>query len=100
MSALIRYRAEARIEYSDAIAYFEEEKPGLGSDFEAEVEACIGSIALYPDRYPIILGDVREAAVSRFPYCIYYFRFTNTDMVMILSVYHQSRDPDGWKNRR
>ena len=100
MSADIRYRAEARIEYAEAMTYYERQQPGLGLELEAQIEACIASIAEYPQQYPIISGDVREAAVSRFPYSIHFYCFPNTSTVMILSVYHQSRDPDGWKTRR
>ena len=52
----------------------------------------------YPDRFPFSAGTIRVAPVNRFPYCVYYR--IRGGMVVILAVYHQSRDPDGWKSRR
>ena len=63
----------------------------------AAVEATLAEAAATPDRFPVADGDVREAPVDGFPYCIYYR--VRAGRLIVLAVYHQSRDPDGWKDR-
>jgi toxin ParE1/3/4 len=44
-----------------------------------------------------VLEDVRKAVVSGFPYCVYYREVEGS--VVILSVFHTSRDPKEWQER-
>lgn len=97
MSLPLVFRSVAQAEFDGAAAWYEEQKPGLGSDFVAEVQEVLNSIADHPERYPMALGDVREALVSRFPYCAYYR--AKTDRVVVLAVFHTSRDPSVWQKR-
>jgi plasmid stabilization system protein ParE len=55
------------------------------------------TISATPELYPLAEGDVREAPVSRFPYCVYYR--VRAARVVVLAIYHQSRDPAGWRAR-
>ena len=57
----------------------------------------MAEIAGHPKRYPIILRDIREAPVRRFPYCVYY-RVRQARLI-VLSVFHTSRDPTEWQSR-
>lgn len=97
MSLPVVFRATAEAEYIGAIAYYEAQQPGLGSDFEAEVQAVLDTIANQPDRYPVAHRDTREAPVKRFPYCVYYR--VRADRLVVLAVFHQSRDPAEWQSR-
>ena len=91
------FRPAARDEYDQAFAWYEGQRAGLGLEFEEEVERILGEIAVHPKRYPIVLRDIREAIVRRFPYCIY-FRVRHSRLI-ILSVFHTSRDPAEWQSR-
>jgi toxin ParE1/3/4 len=64
----------------------------------AEVQQVLDTIAAQPDRYPVVSGDVREAPVSRFPYCVYYRG--KPDRIVVIAVFHTSRDPAIWQGRR
>ena len=97
MTLPISFRAVARAEYDAAIAWYDQARNGLGSEFEAEVQAVLDVASATPSRYAIADGDVREAAVSGFPYCVYYR--VRSRKLIILAVYHQSRDPSGWRGR-
>ena len=97
MSLTVIFRAVAEAEYVGAIAYYEAQQPGLGPDFEAEVLAVLDTVANQPDRYPIAYRDTREAPVGRFPYCVYYR--VRADRLIVLAVFHQSRDPAEWQSR-
>ncbi len=55
------------------------------------------SILHNPELYEKFHGDVRRAAVGRFPYDIL-FRASD-DRVMIVCVVHHSRDEHVWRTR-
>lgn len=61
------------------------------------MQAALAIVAEHPERYPLADEDTREAPVDRFPYCLYYR--VRLDRVVIVAVFHQSRDPSGWRSR-
>jgi toxin ParE1/3/4 len=97
VSLPVVFRSAAETEYLVAAAFYEGQQAGLGAEFESEVQAVLDTIANHSDRYPIAVRDIREAPVKRFPYCIYYR--VRADRLVILAVFHQSRDPAEWQSR-
>ena len=97
MSYPLQFRRVARAEYVRAIAWYEDQKPGLGARFEAHVEAVLEIIAQQPDRYAFADREVREAPVRHFPYSVFY-RF-DSGRIEVIAVFHQSRDPAEWQSR-
>lgn len=97
MSLPLVFRPVAQAEFHAAAAWYEGQRPGLGSDFVAEVQQVLDNIANQPDRYPIASGDVREAPVARFPYCVYYR--VKPNRAVVIAVFHTSRDPSIWQGR-
>jgi plasmid stabilization system protein ParE len=97
MSLPLVFRRIAQAEFDAAAAWYEGQQPGLSDDFIAEVTQVLDIIAGQPDRYPIAAGDVREAPVSRFPYCVYYR--VKPNRVVVVAVFHLSRDPSLWQGR-
>jgi plasmid stabilization system protein ParE len=91
------FRGAAQDEYDEAAVWYDGRQPGLGTEFETEVQAVLDTTAGQPDRYPVVLRDVREAPVARFPYCIYYR--VRQNRVVVISVFHTSRDPVAWQSR-
>jgi plasmid stabilization system protein ParE len=90
-------RGAAQDEYDQAAVWYEGQRTGLGTEFETEVQAVLDTIVGQPDRYPVVLGDVREAPVNRFPYCVYYR--IRPGRIVVISVFHTSRDPTIWQSR-
>lgn len=97
MNLPLVFRSIAQAEFDQAAAWYEEQRLGLGSDFGAEVQQVLDTISAQPDRYPQVSGDVREAPVARFPYCVYYR--VRSGRVVVLAVFHTSRDPSVWQGR-
>jgi plasmid stabilization system protein ParE len=97
MSVRIVFRAAAQAEFERDAVWYESQRSGLGDDFVAEVQKVLDAIANQPVRYPLIFGDVREAPVHRFPYAVYYR--AKTKHVVVLAVFHCSRDPSTWQGR-
>ncbi len=93
----VRFHAEAELEMIDAAVWYESQHPHLGKRFLASVQDALNRIALNPDLYPIVDGDVRRCLVKTFPFGIL-FRVC-PDFFAVMAVMHLHRDPDYWKNR-
>lgn len=97
MSRGIRFRRAARREYDDAIDWYEARRVGLGFRMEAAIETTLSAIVEQPDRWAEVRPGVRMAIVPRWEYCVYYR--VEPDHVLIVAVYHPSRDPDELESR-
>jgi toxin ParE1/3/4 len=97
VSLEVRLRFLAQAEYDDAADWYESQRRGLGLRFVAAVERALAGVASQPARWPATLPGVREAPVPKWPYCVYYE--VQPDHVMVLAVFHTSRDPSVWQAR-
>jgi toxin ParE1/3/4 len=97
VSLPIRLRRAAQTEYDDAADWYESRQRGLGLRFVAAVRQVLDDVSAQPDRYPETWPGVREAALSGWPYCVYYQ--IHSDHVMVIAVFHLSRDPSVWQAR-
>jgi len=86
-------------EFESSIAYYENEREGLGKEFRAVIEQYFQRIADDPEWFPKVRGEVRRAVViRRFPFAIHFL--IETERIVILSVFHTSRNPEQLKYRR
>lgn len=97
MNVPLVFRHLARAEFMEAAEWYEGQREGLGMEFVAEVQKVLDRIGEQPDRFPLASGDIREAPIKRFPYCVYYR--VKADRVVVLAVFHSSRDPAIWQSR-
>jgi plasmid stabilization system protein ParE len=92
-------RRIAEREFDDSIAYYEKQRPGLGQEFRATIEQLFQAIADNPERFRNLGGDVHRAVVThRFPFVIHFL--IEPERIVVLSVFHASRDPKQLKFRR
>jgi plasmid stabilization system protein ParE len=92
-------RRIAEKEFDRSIAYYESACEGLGQEFRSAIERYFQRIADNPERYPKLRGEVRRAVVvRRFPFAIHFL--IEPERIVILSVFHTSRDPEQLKYRR
>ena len=97
MTLPIVHRPAAQSEYEGSIRWYEEQRPGLGYEFEAEVQAALDAVASHPNRYPVAARDIRQAPVDRFPFSIFYR--IRSGRIVVVSVFHHARDPAEWQGR-
>lgn len=97
MSLSLDFHPAVRGETDAAYRWYEQQRPGLGTDFLDEVERVVAEITANPARYGFADGDIREGALTRFPYAVYYRVLP--DRIRVLAIYHTSRDPSGWRSR-
>jgi len=58
------FHPDARLEYRDAAAYYELQRPGLAARFTIEVEAALGRVLQNPKSFGFMVGDVRRCATK------------------------------------
>ena len=92
------FRPQAERELLDARDWYEEQRPGLGDTFAAEIDRALARIVQTPLAYPRVQGETRRALVRRFPYAIYFHAIA--DEIVILAVVHGRRRPEHWHSRR
>jgi plasmid stabilization system protein ParE len=92
-------RRVAEKEFDDSIAYYNNECEGLGQEFRLAIEEHFHRIADNPEWFPKVRGKVRRAVVlRRFPFVIHFL--IEAERIVILSVFHTSREPEQLKYRR
>lgn len=84
----------AKLEFDDAITYYETEFAGLGFRFKEEIKSSIRRIKENPEAWSIERGEVRKALLHRFPYKILYS--IDKKIIIILAIAHQHREPNYW----
>ncbi len=95
---ILELAPEAEQELASARAYYEAEREGLGDEFLQEMEAVADRIAALPNRFPIIRGtEMRRALGRRFPFMLVFK--VRGEVVRILAVAHQHREPGYWRTR-
>lgn len=97
MTLKVVFRPAARAEFDDAALWYDERQAGLGARFVGDIERAIDLAAKYPDRYPIKHEAIRCVRARRFPYSVFYL--AETERIVVLAVFHASRDPAVWQAR-
>jgi plasmid stabilization system protein ParE len=97
MSLPIQFLPEAKAEFDAAADWYESKRAGLGLDFIRRVREVFVRIAGNPRLHAKVYREVRRAIVSKFPYVVLYQEEPN--QVLVISIFHASRDPSIWKSR-
>lgn len=98
MKRTIHFLHAAEIEIADAIDWYNQKEPGLGSEFRESIERAIASIDQNPLAYPVVQGSaVRRSLAERFPFLLVFT--VDKDAILIIAVFHTSRNPMIWRGR-
>jgi plasmid stabilization system protein ParE len=97
MSRPIAFRPIARIEFDEAMAWYEAQRPGLGLEFKEQVHQFLNRIAENPQHFGKVRGEIRRAVLRRFPYTIHFL--PETDRIIVMAVFHGKRDPRHLEDR-
>ena len=97
MTRRLVVRPQAEIDVADAVAWYEDQRAGLGNQLPDEIESVLERVVHSPFQFPQIRDEVRRALLRRFPYSVYFCVSHQT--VDIIAVLHQHRDPRTWQTR-
>ena len=88
---------QAELDVSDAAAWYEQQRAGLGDEFLDELDSVLRRVIIDPFQFPKIKNQIRRALLRRFPYSVY-FAVTGETLELI-AVLQQRRDPRSWEKR-
>ena len=98
MRRRVIFDLEARLEFEDAIEWYDEREPGLGDRFKAEVLATIQRILKDPERFPLRGRKVRRASVETFKKYNILFRI-EPNFIVVAAIFHGARNPARLRRR-
>lgn len=91
------FHPDARLEFLDAINYYDDRQEELGLEFSREIFATIQRIVYFPVAWPEYSLSTRKCLTQRFPYGLIYL--LEGDEIFIVAVAHLNRKPDYWFDR-
>lgn len=94
MAYRLKFSDRAVREVGEAYDWYEAQSQGLGSEYEAALELQLRRLEQAPLLYPEILPSIRRTLLPRFPYAAFYT--VRNDLVHILAVVHNARNPKRW----
>lgn len=91
--------SEAIEELDGAVAYYEDQKVGLGFNFLVEVEQALGKIQQNPNLGAVYkVTGLRRYVIQRFPFLIFYAELE--EYIWVVAIIHGKRRPDYWRRRQ
>jgi plasmid stabilization system protein ParE len=98
----VRLSDEAIDELLEAAAWYRMRRPGLDSEFLAEVDRVLPLIESSPASFPRLLDlsrdlVIRRALLPRFPYAVIFMDLG--EHIRVLAVAHAKRRPGYWLDR-
>ncbi|MCR4304183.1 MAG: type II toxin-antitoxin system RelE/ParE family toxin [Gallionella sp.] len=97
MNLPVSFHRAASTEFIEASAWYESKRLGLALEFMAEIDRCVSRASEHPLQFAVVREDIRRVVANRFPYSVY-FR-AEQHRIVVLAVFHGSRDPAIWQGR-
>ncbi len=93
----VRFLKPAQTEVDEAVAYFDEQRDGLGDRFEQDLAGTIRFLIEYPLTGKQLAPHIRKLRLRTFSYNIIYA--LDRDEIVIVAVAHHKRRPGYWRSR-
>ena len=96
MTRQLIIRVQAETDMTGAAIWYENQRPGMGEEFLAEVEVAIVNATAHPRQFPCLRRkpEVRRVLTSRFPYRILFI--LRPDAVVVFRVLYGARHDREW----
>ncbi|HEY5041835.1 MAG TPA: type II toxin-antitoxin system RelE/ParE family toxin [Verrucomicrobiae bacterium] len=92
--------AEAKLEWNEAVDWYEERELGVGWRFDDELQTFLQTLAQNPERFRLATALTRKAKMPEpWPYSIYLTVNIEHLEVKILAVWHGARNPAELRRR-
>jgi plasmid stabilization system protein ParE len=92
-----RFLSLAEAEVNEAVAYFDEQRPGLGDRFEQDLWAAVSFVSEHPLSGKPLSKLGRKFRLRTFRYNLIYV--IGELEIVIVAVAHHRRRPDYWQGR-
>jgi toxin ParE1/3/4 len=97
MNLSVTFHRAARVEFIEASIWYENKRVGLGLEFIAEIDHCVSLASENPHQFAITHNEIRRVIANRFPYSVYFL--VEQYRIVVLAVFHSSRNPAIWQTR-
>lgn len=92
-----RFLKPAEAEAEEAVAYFDDQREGLGDRFERDLVETVAFVTEHPRSGKTLATNVRKFPLRTFRYNLIYA--IDADEVVIVAVAHHRRRPGYWRAR-
>jgi plasmid stabilization system protein ParE len=92
MSLPVVFKPAALLEFEEAVAWYEGERPGLGEEFKLEVKSVLKRALTNPGLFQRVRGRAQKIRLRRFKKYAIYFAIKDGTFA-VLAVFHGARNP-------
>lgn len=96
----IKIDHEALLDLQEIIDWYNLQEEGLGIRFFKQIKSQINSLKKSPLVYANRYADVRCMIIKKFPFMVHYTVNLNQQTVVIFAIFHCSRNPKIWEERK
>ena len=100
MSYKLVLHKEAGQDIEEPIDWYSKQLDGLGNQFYAQLTDKLEKLKENPKLWSVRYDEVHCVIVNVFPYLIHYIIEESEKKVVVLGVFHTSKDPDNWRIRK
>ena len=98
MALRIIVRPLAELDLELAVKWYVLENEKLAEDFLFAFRDALITVGRLPHGFQKKYKSVRVFSMKRFPYSVYYF--LDSDVLHVIAILHQKRNPKLWKKRK
>ncbi|QBN19064.1 type II toxin-antitoxin system RelE/ParE family toxin [Flavobacterium nackdongense] len=91
---------DALNDIEETFEWYEMQSKGLGLRYKNQVKKQINALKKNPYLFSIKYNQIRCRKIEKFPFLIHFLINENTKFVTVFAVFHTSRNPEIWNNRR
>lgn len=92
----VKFTPLAAEDVARAFQRYEDQRRGLGSEFEIVVDRMLALLRAMPELGPEVHSGFRRVLLARFPYALYY---RIADVIEVRACLHLRQSPDAWRRR-
>lgn len=93
----LRFLDAAQADLREAFAFYEGQRPGLGTEFTAQVRSAVERIQSFPEAWHPLSANTRRCRTQKFPFGVIYQ--VRPDEILVIAVAHLHREPVRWGDR-
>ncbi|HEX4140326.1 MAG TPA: type II toxin-antitoxin system RelE/ParE family toxin [Candidatus Methylacidiphilales bacterium] len=90
MSKRVDFRPRAARDVRRAARWYDRCQPGLGAEFEAEIETFLTRLEEHARHFRPYYQELHRVNLDRFPYRIFFL--AEFDRILVVRVLHEKRD--------
>jgi plasmid stabilization system protein ParE len=87
------FQSKAQAEYEASLQWYLEHSEQAANFFITSVEKAIQLVCINPQQYKKVRKKYFQISLKKYPFCIVYEIDDASKSILILSVFHQKRNP-------